>query len=154
MTQQKQTGLQNKKTRRTFIEKQLRDYPANKKLLESYRNHNQDVAPTLSCLHLSDSQQTAPEQPLELVELAQQMDKISWFVQGIDDLLTIVSEEERTLLEARYFAPRPQMAWQVANLIYISRTEFYRRRDTLLAWLEKRFGLVVEDTDYIVERAG
>jgi hypothetical protein len=151
MTQQKPVGLQNKKTRRTFIEKQLRDYPANKKLIESYHNHSKEATPTLSYLDLGNS---VAEQPQKLVELAQQIDKIAWYVQGIDDLLAIASEEEQILLEARYFAPRPQMAWQVANLIYISRTEFYRRRDTLLNWLEKRFGFVVEATDYIGDKAG
>lgn len=152
--QQRMTRIQDKKARQTFIERQLRDYPANKKLLESYFSHDKEAVPKLSCLSSGAQQTPASEQPQELVELARQMAKIAWYVQGIDDLLAIASAEEKTLLETRYFAPRRQMAWQVANLMYISRTEFYRRREALLQWLEKRFGFVVEDTDYIAEKVG
>ena len=152
MAQQKPVSLQNKKARHAFIEKQLRDYPANKKLLENYQKHCKNAAPTFSYLDLGQQQKIA-KQPQEVVELAQQIDKIAWYVQGIDDFLAIASKEERILLEARYFAPLPKMAWQIANSIYICRTEFYRRRNILLCWLEKRFGLVVEDTNYI-DKAG
>lgn len=145
--------LPDRKARWAFVERQLRDYRINKSLLENYRQGGAEAAPAMSCLRLTRGApgrggSLTEKQAIELVELAQQISKLSWYVTAIDDLLNIASPEEKALLETRYFQPRPLTAWQVANQLFISRTEFYRRRDLLISWLEKRFGLLMDEVGY------
>lgn len=128
-----------------FIEQQLCDYKANKGLLVACTNQPSPVIshPNLTRNMAAANNSPTEKQALESVGLSERLEKVAWYVKAIDDLLDIAAEEEKLLLAVRYFQPRPLSVWQIADILHISRTEFYRRRDVLLAWLDKRMGYPV-----------
>ena len=126
---------------------QLYNYPVHKQLLLQYQRRCADIAPSVSQLDRPKGRRghgygsITEGEALRMAKIAERMGNLAWFVEAVDDILPLLSPAERHILEQRYFAAAPRPVWQIANDIYISRSEYYRHRDHLLWKFGRRFGL-------------
>ena len=129
------------------VEWQLYNYPVHKQLLLQYQRRCADIAPSVSQLDRPKGRRghgygsITEGEALRMAKIAERMGNLAWFVEAVDDILPLLSPAERHILEQRYFAAAPRPVWQIANDIYISRSEYYRHRDHLLWKFGRRFGL-------------
>lgn len=129
------------------VEWQLYNYPVHKQLLLQYQRCCADIAPPVSHLDQPSGRQRGyghgsmtEGEALHMAKMAEKIGTLTWFVEAIDDIFPLLSPAERHILEQRYFAATPRPVWQIANDIYISRSEYYRHRDHLLRKFGRRFG--------------
>lgn len=125
------------------VEEHLYHYQIHKQLLEQYLERCQEPASARERRERRGKPGEGQGMALHLVRLGEQMEGIRWYVEAIDDLLPLLDEDERYILDKRYFAARPKAVWQIAGDIFISRSEYYRRRNLLLARFARRFGIPV-----------
>lgn len=130
-----------------FVEKELYNYPVNKKLVENWQKEAQDISIN-SALgkdgdRFSMNQITDPTsaKALRLASMASKVDRAKWYIQAIDDVMDTLAEEDKHLVELKYFNGMLTNSG-VAMGLHISEREFYNRRDCLIGKFGRRMGII------------
>ncbi len=130
-----------------FIERELFNYQVNKRLVDSFDRESQDVsiASTLGKEgdRFSINQITNPTgaKAMRLAAMAGKVERARWYVQAIDDVLGTLPEEDKTLVELKYFNGMLNNTG-VAACLKVSDREFYRRRYGVVEKFGIRMGMI------------
>jgi len=71
--------------------------------------------------------------------MAARIDEAKWYVEAIDDVLGMLPDLERRLIEMKYFKLAPDV--KVMNDLHISSSKYYAIRRKILLLLARRMGL-------------
>ncbi len=126
----------------------LYNYKVHKNLSERYQERYKEISLKSSGLSLCPKRgggKTDPTeaQALKFLELGEKIGEIGWYIKAIEDILPLLTEEEKYIIGKRYFSARPKAVWQIAGDIFISRSEYYRRRKALLKKFARGFGFIL-----------
>lgn len=111
------------------------NYSINKKLVESWDREKKELLGGVKST-LGNETERFPQnkisnptsaEVMRLLALESRVNRARWYVQAIDDVLELLSEEDRKLVELKYFKPFLNNAG-VARELNISQREFYNRR--------------------------
>jgi RinA family phage transcriptional activator len=133
-----------------FVERELYNYPINKKLVENWEKEKEELIggarSTLSgdgSGRFAENKITNPTsaEVLRLLALENKVNRARWYVQAIDDVLELLPEEDRRLVELKYFQGFLTNVG-VARELNIGQTVFYERRAKLVEKFAIRMGLL------------
>ncbi|GEM_PF-5293743 len=138
-----------------YVEKILKDYPLQKKLVEKYSETLEISQNGLAfCLEQKPFEKTCARPEWEAIyytNLDQQVLRCQWYVAAIEDALTQLTPAEKKLVELRYFTPGKISTEMTAQKLFISRSEFYRQRQNALSKIALRLGIeIVEKKQRVV----
>jgi len=131
-----------------LVEARLRQYPVDKKLVEAWEKEKEEVAGALqsSSGHYGEilrgsGLQSDPtfSKVVRLERMAARIDEAKWYVEAIDDVLGMLPDLERRLIEMKYFELAPDV--KVMNDLHISSSKYYAIRRKILLLLARRMGL-------------
>ena len=129
-----------------FVEHKLYTYRDNKRLVDEYLAQREEL------IHATRSREPGVPhdhhigKPVEttvmqLLLLEQKAKKEEFWVKAIEDVYQLLPDEDKTLVELKYFEGHLSNAG-VARQLNISEREFYRRRERIVWRFAKRFGRI------------
>lgn len=141
-----------KKPEIQFIEHKLREYPLNKTIVKEYEDQKGKLlavyVDNVSSAKPSDDQPggSGIGRPTEAtaIQLAMLENVAScemFWIRAIEDVLEVISPEEKEFVELRYFKGFASNV-SVAMALGIEERDIYRWRDRILPSFAKRFGLI------------
>ena len=71
--------------------------------------------------------------------MAARIDEAKWYVKAIDDVLGVLSDLERRLIDMKYFKDVPDV--QICHDLHISTSKYYAVRRKILSLMARRMGL-------------
>lgn len=131
-----------------LVEARLRQYPIDKRLVESWEKERDEVAGALqsSSSHYGEilrgsGLQSDPtfSKVVRLERIASRIDEARWYVKAIDDVLGVLSDLERRLIDMKYFKDVPDV--QIMADLHISTSKYYAVRRKILSLMARRMGL-------------
>ena len=131
-----------------FVEHKLYFYRDNKRLIEEYLARSDELIHSTKRrefgmpggkrpIHQSHVEATA----IQLVILEEKARREKFWVEAIEDVLELLPDEDRKLVELKYFQQLSTNS-AVAMQLNMSDSSFYRRKDEVVWRFTNRFGLV------------
>jgi len=129
-----------------YIEKELYNYPLNRKLIENWEAERQGIIEETGGrenIVIDDKKVSNPtlSKTMRLLALEGKVDRAKWYCKAIEDVLEILEETDKRLVELKYFQGYLTNEG-VARELNISVREFYRRRKNIIGKLAVRMGLM------------
>jgi RinA family phage transcriptional activator len=129
-----------------FVEHKLYSYRDNKRLIEEYMAQREEI------IHSTKRREPGlPGNPgvgrpvettvIQMLVLEQKANREQFWVKAIEDVYELLPEEDKKLVNLKYFEGYLTNAG-VARALNISEREFYRRRERTVLRFANRFGLV------------
>lgn len=132
---------------RKTVERHLREYKANKAAVASYPELRESILLASPVRPEGPAPEGVVGDPsghkaIRLVELEARMRRKAAIVAAIDDVLETLSEEDRKLVELRYFSGVYFTHQRMAREMHMSRSAYYRRLNWILRLFALRLGLL------------
>lgn len=133
-----------------FVVNELRRYPVNKKLIEGFEAEREGIINEggTKPLDLASDRQAqyknsdvVSAKVMRLTMMANKVDRAKHYCTCIDDVMGLLSEEDKKLVELAYFQPYYTNDG-VARVLRISLRDFYRRRNAVIEQFGIRMGLL------------
>lgn len=132
-----------------FVVNELRRYPVNKKLIEGYAEECEGIIAEggrgvdRAGDRRPQNKTTDPvsAKAMRLTLMADKVDRARHFCNCIEDVMELLAEEDKKLVELAYFQPYYTNNG-VARVLRISLRDFYRRRNAVIEQFGIRMGLL------------
>ncbi len=128
-----------------FVEYKLRCYPEHKMAIEAWEEARKDIPHQARQWNPGGggggTGDPTSAKAVRMMLLGEKVERESFWVKGIDDVLETLPDEDKDLVRMRYFEGYLTNAG-VARALHVSERSFYRRRDEVLAKFARRFGLM------------
>jgi len=129
-----------------FVEKELYNYSLNKKLVENWEAERQSIIEETGGkenIVVDDKKVSNPTltKTMRLLALEGKVDRAKWYCKAIEDVLEILEETDKRLVELKYFQGFLTNEG-VARELNISLRDFYRRRKEIIRRVAVRIGLM------------
>ena len=138
----------NKATIR-LVEARLFQYPIDKRLVDAWERESRAIAGDLpsSAAHLGEILKGSGlhsdptfSKVIRLERMANQVDEARWYVRAIDDVMELLSQQERELIEKRYF--KKETDTKICQDLHLSHNKYYKLKRTILMKFARRMGFL------------
>ena len=130
-----------------FVESKLYNYVDNKAVIKAWEQSREDIlneTPSRDGGMPSGGQVSDPTQAkairLSLLEAKAYREK--YWIDAVDGVLELLDKQDRELVELKYFSGRKSSNDVLAQLLNMSRSDFYRKRKEIVWRFANRFGIV------------
>lgn len=129
-----------------FVEKKLYDYPINKRLIDEFEAQKEAAILRSKPQEGPPSATGRPGRPTEItaIQLAMLEDRVKterFWVKAIEDVLECLSEEEKELVELKYFEAYLTNEGIMMQMS-MSRKRFYRLREEVVYKFARRMAII------------
>lgn len=129
-----------------FVEHKLFNYPTNKQLLAEYEDMREDIISGTKHKEKGMPQNQGVGKPVEstvaqLLMLEERVKGEAFWVRAIEDTLDSLEEEDKKLVQLKYFDGYLTNVG-VAMRLGLDERDFYRRRERIVFRFAKRFGII------------
>jgi RinA family phage transcriptional activator len=129
-----------------FVEHKLYNYPTNKQIVEDYERERENIILATPHREKAMPANLGVGKPIEtaiilLGRLEQKVVTETFWIRAIEDVMSRLSDEDKQLVELKYFDAYLTNAG-VARKLHISERDFYNRRSKLVHMFAKRFAII------------
>jgi RinA family phage transcriptional activator len=132
-----------------YVERQLYDYPSNKSLLKQWEEDSRELAGEIRSAMASLGERVGNSWPgdptsvkvIKLLRMGQKAESVKPYVKAIEATLETLKEQERILIEEKYFQQELTNAG-IARKLNISEPEFYLLRKSVIHKFAARMALL------------
>jgi len=132
-----------------LVEERLAQYPIDKRTLEAWEQLSKEIAGRLPSSAANLGEVLAGEglhgdptlsKVIRLERMAGRIDEVRWYVQAVDDVLDLLTPQERQLVELRFF--KGESDTRVYQQLHIGKTKYYSMKRSVLLKFARRMGFL------------